>query len=116
MKTVGSVLLAMLAGSAAASPSKIPVEAPRPQTELSAVSAPNAVSMSTLKVKKLEQFERDAAAGVYDLDAYTLQGATACSNGTAGEYKCHNVDLKGFLRHQDLHSRTRAGNDVWGKS
>lgn len=115
MKTAGSVLLAMLAGSAAASPSKIPTEAPKPQTELSAVSAPFAVSMSTLKAKKLEQFEKDEAAGLYALDAYQLQGATPCSNGTAGEYKCNKIDLKGFLRHQDLFSRTRVGNDVWGK-
>ncbi|KAH7376674.1 hypothetical protein B0T11DRAFT_304022 [Plectosphaerella cucumerina] len=113
MKTVGSLLVAMLAGSVAASP-KVPVPQEKPQTELSAAVAPMAVSMSTLRAKKLAQFEKNEAEGLYDLDAYQLQSATPCANGTAGEYKCHNVDLKGFLRHQDMQSRTRVGNDVWG--
>lgn len=39
---------------------------------------------------------------------------TACVDGKAGEYACNKIDLKAFLRHQDMGSRTRVGNDVWG--
>ncbi|ROT41302.1 hypothetical protein SODALDRAFT_331023 [Sodiomyces alkalinus F11] len=112
MKVTASVLLASLAGSAAAA--RIPVNAPGPAPVLYASNAPNAVSMSTLRSKKIAQFEHDAAVGAYDINAYQRMGPTPCVNGTAGEYKCNNVDLKGFLRHQDMHSRTRVGNDVWG--
>ena len=45
---------------------------------------------------------------------YKVASTTACVDGKAGGYSCNNVDLKGFLRHQDLGSRTRVGNDVWG--
>ncbi|KAK3293041.1 uncharacterized protein B0H64DRAFT_204892 [Chaetomium fimeti] len=41
-----------------------------------------------------------------------------CVNGVAGKgnaaYRCNNVDLHGFLSHEDLASTTKAGNDVWG--
>ncbi|KAK4152180.1 hypothetical protein C8A00DRAFT_35149 [Chaetomidium leptoderma] len=41
-----------------------------------------------------------------------------CINGVAGQgtsaYRCNNVDLHGFLSHEDLASTTKAGNDVWG--
>jgi hypothetical protein len=88
----------------------------RPNAEsLAAVGSPLAVSMEEMREMKLAQRRQDMAAGVFDQGRYQLQDATTCSNGKAGEYSCNNIDLKGFLRHQDLGSSTRAGNDVWGK-
>jgi choice-of-anchor B domain-containing protein len=109
--TVSSVLIAALASSTLAER----LDASQFNAEyLQAESAPNAVSMSVVRQRKVEQREQDIAAGVFDLDRYETTGATACVDGKAGEYSCNNVDLKGFLRHQDMGSRTREGNDVWG--
>lgn len=65
---------------------------------------------------KMAQRNQDIADGAFSLNKYQIQGATSCSNGKAGEYSCNNIDLMGFLRHQDLGSTTRVGNDVWGES
>ncbi|KAK3356827.1 hypothetical protein B0T25DRAFT_603427 [Lasiosphaeria hispida] len=74
-----------------------------------------AETMAVLKQRKLEAWSAQAEAGVFDLDRYAkLAATTPCVNGKAGEYKCSNVDLISFLRHQDLGSSTRRGNDVWG--
>jgi len=82
--------------------------------ELKAASAPNAVAMSTLRQRKESQFSKDKASGMYEKDKYQVSSATECIDGKAGEYSCNNIDLKGFIRHQDTNSRTREGNDVWG--
>lgn len=82
--------------------------------QLAASSAPNAVSMASLRAAKTQQRESDRAAGVFDVDRYAAQSATKCTNGKAGEFLCRNVDLKGFLRHQDVGSGPREGNDLWG--
>jgi choice-of-anchor B domain-containing protein len=41
-----------------------------------------------------------------------------CINGGATDgnttYRCNNVNLHGFLSHEDLGSQVKAGNDVWG--
>ncbi|KAK2595272.1 hypothetical protein QQS21_006987 [Conoideocrella luteorostrata] len=107
--SVASIVLTMLAGSGMAS---IEVN-PNPES-LAASGSPMAVSMEELMEAKLSHREQDIASGVFDKDRYTAQAATACINGKAGEYSCKNADLKGFIRHKDLGSRTRAGNDVWG--
>lgn len=104
-----SVLLAALAGTSAAQDITV-----FNADTLRAESAPNAVSMSTLRQRKTSQREKDIAAGLFDEDRYEATGATACVDGKAGEYSCNNVDLLGFLRHQDAGSRTREGNDIWG--
>lgn len=117
---VASLLMAALAGSAVARPNVAPREEEEGKMsifgpkELKATSAPKAVSMKILKQKKLDQHSKDREAGVFDLDRYDEQDATGCIDGKSGEYKCNNIDLKGFLRHQDMNSRTREGNDVWG--
>ncbi|UNI17605.1 hypothetical protein JDV02_003937 [Purpureocillium takamizusanense] len=117
---VASLLVTALAGAAMARPGGDGgVKAPRAKAafgpaELKAYNAPNAVSMEVLKQKKLDQLAKDEQAGVFAKDKYTLQGATSCAGGKAGEYSCNKVDLKGFLRHQDLQSRSRRGNDIWG--
>ncbi|KAL2106629.1 hypothetical protein VUR80DRAFT_6441 [Thermomyces stellatus] len=107
--SVTSVLLAALAGTSAAQGITV-----YNADTLRAESAPHAVSMSTLRQRKTEQREKDIAAGLFDEDRYEATGATACEDGKAGEYLCNNVDLVGFLRHQDAGSRTRQGNDIWG--
>ena len=112
----GAVFAAALAGSAMADSnieSRQEMKAFGP-SELKAASAPMAVSMKVLREKKVKQHEQDRADGVYDEDRYKLQAATSCVDGKSGEYACNQIDLKGFLRHQDLNSRTREGNDVWG--
>ncbi len=83
--------------------------------QLAAQSAPNAVSMASMQSLKMQQRESDRADGMYAADRYAAQAAAKCSNGKAGEYSCRNVDLAGFLRHQDTGSGQREGNDLWGK-
>lgn len=39
-----------------------------------------------------------------------------CKNGKAGDYACENVDMHGFLSHEEMGSETREGNDLWGSS
>lgn len=82
--------------------------------QLQAFNAPNAVSMSALRERKVNQMEKDRAAGAYDKNRYKKSGPRKCKNGKAGEYSCNKVDLLAFLRHQDLGSEARAGNDIWG--
>jgi hypothetical protein len=71
--------------------------------------------MSTLKRLKLDAWAAQSEAGIFDIDRYAAQAATPCVNGKAGEYACNNVDLVSFLRHQDMGSSTRRGNDIWGE-
>ena len=106
-----SVLMAALAGTSTAQVVSI-----FNADTLRAQSAPSAVSMATMKGRKVAQREKDIADGVFDLNRYEATGATACVDGKAGEFQCNNVDLLGFLRHQDAGSRTREGNDIWGMS
>ncbi|EAA26632.1 hypothetical protein GE21DRAFT_2745 [Neurospora crassa] len=73
-----------------------------------------AESMAKLRELKIDTWARQHEAGAYDIDRYQATAATSCVNGKAGEYQCSNVDLKGFLRHQDMGSSTRKGNDIWG--
>lgn len=74
-----------------------------------------AIGMAELKQRKMEAWAAQNEAGVYDINRYAAQAATSCVNGKAGEYQCKNVDLVSFLRHQDMGSSTRKGNDIWGK-
>lgn len=113
--SVTSFVLAALAGVALAAPSRVPT-AETMAAHLEAHEALNAVSMEQVMKMKLDQQARDERAGLFAPDRYVLQPLTACNNGKAGEYACNKLDLKGFLRHQDLGSRSRRSNDVWGKS
>jgi hypothetical protein len=72
-----------------------------------------ATSMEVLRQLKLESWSNLQEAGAYDFDRYqALRAGTPCVNGMAGEYQCNKVDLMAFLRHQDMGSSTRKGNDV----
>jgi hypothetical protein len=109
-----SILLATLAGSSVAQTQKINT-AKFNEDYLRASSAPHAIGMGELRQRKTALFDSEKAAGVFDKDRYkVLSSATPCSGGKAGGYSCNNVDLLGFLRHQDMGSRTRVGNDIWG--
>jgi len=72
-------------------------------------------SMEAMKLLKQQTWDAQRAAGAFDIDRYSRQAATRCTDGKAGEYSCDNVDLVSFLRHQDMGSSTRQGNDIWGK-
>ncbi|ROT42639.1 hypothetical protein SODALDRAFT_288024 [Sodiomyces alkalinus F11] len=77
------------------------------------VSAESA--MESLRKLKLETWTAESEAGAFDVDRYEpLMASAACVNGRAGEYRCSNVDMADFLRHQDMGSSTRRGNDIWG--
>ncbi|KAK0614755.1 hypothetical protein B0T14DRAFT_437141 [Immersiella caudata] len=74
-----------------------------------------ATSMEVLRQLKLATWSDLQESGAYDVDRYqALRAGTPCVNGKAGEYQCNKVDLVAFLRHQDMGSSTRKGNDVWG--
>lgn len=107
-----SLLAASLVSCVAAEPSKQVWGA----NELAATSAPNAVNMQSLMAKKLKHHQAKQAAGVFAKDAYPPQEPADCVDGHAGPYACRNIDLKGFLRHQDMGSKVGEGNDVWGWS
>ncbi|KFH46043.1 hypothetical protein ACRE_031620 [Hapsidospora chrysogenum ATCC 11550] len=107
-----SVFLASLATGALAE-MRIKSGEVTPQ-QLQAFNAPNAVSMSTLRERKINQLEKDRAAGVYDKNRYKKSGGKKCKDGKAGEYSCNKIDMLGFLRHQDMGSHAREGNDIWG--
>lgn len=109
--SITSVILAALAGTSAAQSMSV-----YNADTLRATSAPNAVNMAVLKGRKVAQRDQDIADGLFDLNRYESTEATACVDGKAGEYSCNNVDLRGFLRHQDTNSQTREGNDIWGMS
>jgi hypothetical protein len=84
--------------------------------QLKAFNAPDAMSMEVIKQQKLDHVQNNENAGVYALDRYKpVTNKTPCVDGKAGEYKCKNIDLNAFMRHQDMGSRTRVGNDIWGK-
>ncbi|KAM0244335.1 hypothetical protein ACHAP5_006351 [Fusarium lateritium] len=109
-----SILLATLAGSAIAQNQRIDTSK-YDEGYLRAANAPNAIGMKELRQRKDALRKSEASAGVFDKDRYTkVSSTTACTDGKAGGYSCNNIDLLGFLRHQDMGSRTREGNDIWG--
>lgn len=72
-----------------------------------------AETMAQLKQLKEASWSALNETGAFDLDRYdSLRAPTSCVNGKAGEYQCSNVDLVSFLRHQDMGSSTRKGNDI----
>lgn len=76
-------------------------------------SGVNAKPMSVLRQLKLNTWAELSETGAFDIHRYeALAVSISCQNGRAGEYRCNNIDLVSFLRHQDLGSSTRQGNDV----
>ena len=77
-------------------------------------------TMDRLMSMKLTQREAHRAAGAFAPARYsstskaTSKAVTKCKNGKAGEYACENVDMHSFLSHEEMGSKTREGNDIWG--
>ena len=80
------------------------------------VAAANAEAMDALMMKKEQSWARAEQAGAFGGSKKYPKQTTLneCNGGYAGEYACNNVDLHGFLSHEDLGSETLRGNDVWG--
>ncbi|KAK8136834.1 regulatory P domain protein [Apiospora sp. TS-2023a] len=114
--TVASLLLAAMGTGSEARPREVQISAQMfGPAQLEAFSAPQAVSMDTMKQEKLGYRDVQRAAGTYDLNRYERAGPAPCVNGTAAGYACNRVDLKDFLRHQDMGAtKVLEGNDVWG--
>ncbi|AEO59693.1 hypothetical protein MYCTH_2308164 [Thermothelomyces thermophilus ATCC 42464] len=83
-------------------------------------TAASASKMEELMDIKTKQWDEARAKGLFggSLLYRKITSKQACINGVAGKgtaaYRCNNVDLHGFLSHEDLGSSTKAGNDVWG--
>ncbi|WEW57004.1 hypothetical protein PRK78_002463 [Emydomyces testavorans] len=81
----------------------------------SLVSAAGPELMARLMDMKLKDREAMERKGFFRPERYRPSSkVTKCVNGKAGVYSCDNVDMYGFLPHQQLGSATREGNDVWG--
>jgi propanediol dehydratase large subunit len=71
--------------------------------------------MERLMSIKVSQRESFRAQGVFGANKYGRTNTySKCANGKSGEYACENVDMHGFLSHEEMGSVTREGNDVWG--
>lgn len=83
---------------------------------LNDVEPVDAVPMEDLRAMKLKFAKEQEEAGFFDAGRYpSTMAAKKCEGGKAGDFKCQGVDLMGFLSHEAMKSKTRAGNDVWGK-
>ncbi|KFY55623.1 hypothetical protein V496_06945 [Pseudogymnoascus sp. VKM F-4515 (FW-2607)] len=79
------------------------------------IKSANHVAMERLmdmKVTSREKLRNDGyfAAGKWK----STREVQACTNGKAGEYSCNGVDLQAFTSHEDMGSKTKEGNDIWG--
>ncbi|KAK0649250.1 hypothetical protein B0T16DRAFT_389334 [Cercophora newfieldiana] len=83
-----------------------------------AASAANAGKMEEVMGLKTKQWEEAQAAGLFggSLLYPKIKAQTPCVKGKAGEYACNNINLHGFLSHEDMQSPSLAGNDIWGWS
>lgn len=83
-------------------------------------SAASASKMEKVMDIKTKQWADARAKGLFGGSALykKIRTKTPCVNGRAvrgkDAYQCNNVDLHGFLSHEDLGSAEKAGNDVWG--
>ncbi len=90
----------------------------------SLVSASDGGEMDRLMQMKEATRARQRAEGVFDQQREFLapQSLQKCVNGKTAsaacqvQYACDGVDLHGFLSHADLTSKTKEGNDIWGKT
>lgn len=86
------------------------------EKELLKVDIPtDTVKMEDLRATKLKAWEEMRANGEFDDGRYHAQAMTKCEGGKAGDYACMNMDLMHFLPHADMGSKSKTGNDVWGK-
>lgn len=79
-------------------------------------SAAKPAAMERLMTLKSEQREAFRSQGLFNSGKYGRDNRFhKCRGGRSGEYACNNVDMHGFLSHEEMGSTTREGNDVWGK-
>ncbi|KAK3316898.1 hypothetical protein B0H66DRAFT_592991 [Apodospora peruviana] len=91
-------------------------------TALGATAVMAAGTMEEVMEIKTRQWEAAKARGLFGGSKLykKLSQHQPCINGRAGRgkgqesYRCNNVDLHGFLSHEDLGSPAVFGNDVWG--
>ncbi|PGH03040.1 hypothetical protein AJ79_07472 [Helicocarpus griseus UAMH5409] len=77
----------------------------------------NMMQMQRLMDLKLSSREKLRKDGFFDAGRFkSIKEPQPCVDGKAGEYGCSNIDLLSFLSHEDLGSKTREGNDIWGWS
>lgn len=62
----------------------------------------------TIKPAYLQLLER------YKKITTTIEKPTSCSNGNAGEYPCHNIDMQSHLPLSQLSTSPSSANDIWG--
>ena len=84
------------------------------EMSLQSMSMQGANMMQSMMQYKQSLRDERRAAGDFDINRYQRAESAPCINGKAGEYDCNNVDLLDHLRHQDMGSRSRDGNDLWG--
>lgn len=78
-------------------------------------NAADSAAMDRLMSKKLIQREDYRNQGFFHPGKYNNNNHyRKCHKGHAGEYSCDNVDMHGFLSHEEMGSATREGNDIWG--
>ena len=84
--------------------------APAPQDLSVASSSEMSVAMSGMMAKKMAGREGQRGKGIFNKGKYKGKKDKAvapCKNGiSAGEYRCSNVDMTGFLSHEDMGSET----------
>ncbi|KAG5925967.1 hypothetical protein E4U42_003770 [Claviceps africana] len=81
------------------------------------VQAESAASkMSQVMRAKASFHKKKQEAGVFAEKNYQGTGYVECKDGKAGEYSCHNIDVKGSMTHEAMGSTSREGNDIWENS
>lgn len=84
---------------------------------LASAADSSGVTMERLMNLKVAQREEYRNQGYLDPGKYNGNNKLhKCRDGRAGEYRCDNVDMHGFLSHEEMGSSTREGNDIWGMS
>lgn len=79
------------------------------------IKTANHVAMERLMDLKVTSREKLRSDGYFTTGRWkSTKAVQACTNGKAGEYSCNGVDLQAFTSHEDLGSKTKEGNDIWG--
>lgn len=89
---------------------------------VSAAESTKASKMEQVMDIKIKQWAEARSAGLFGGSKLykALTSFQPCINGKSGRgrgqesYQCSKVNMHGFLSHEDLGSKTFAGNDVWG--
>jgi choice-of-anchor B domain-containing protein len=85
-----------------------------------AAAAESSGKMEKVMEIKTKQWADARARGLFGGSSryFKIGSKYPCIRGKSGrgdqQYQCNNVDMHGFLSHEDLGSVDKAGNDVWG--